>query len=93
MNPPPTIGELEDIFGNVISFLLAGGALILLIMLFVTGFKFLTSSGDTKTLESAKNTFTYAIAGFIILSISYILIKVVEGITGVQGLTIFKITR
>lgn len=93
MAPPATISDLENIFGNIISFLLAGGALSLLIMLIVTGFRFLTSGGDNKTLESAKNTFTYAIAGFIILSLSYIIIKIIEGITGIQGLTIFKITK
>lgn len=93
MQSPPPLQALETVFENLVSTLVAIGAFGLLIMLLLGGFKYLTSGGDQKAAESAKNTLTYAIAGFIFLAGSYMVLKIIEGITGVSNITTFTIFK
>jgi hypothetical protein len=93
MQDPPTLQKLEDVFGNLVSTLVAIGAFGLLIMLLWGGFKYLSSGGDQKATESARNTITYAIGGFIFLAGSYMVLKIIEGITGVSNITNFTIFK
>ena len=51
-----TVGGFEGLFENAIAALLGLAGIALFIMLLVGGFKFITSGGDPKSLESAKNT-------------------------------------
>lgn len=71
------------LFENVVTaaFLFAG--IIALIFIILSGIKFLTSGGDPKQLEGAKNTLTYAILGFILILLSFAILNFISGITGV----------
>lgn len=84
------LSDLEKIFENVVSVLLALGGFALLIMLLIGGFKYLTSGGDPKAVEGAKNTLTYAIGGVVLLAASYLILKLIENFTGVP-VTKFRI--
>lgn len=88
----PTIKGFEAIFENVISVVLSLGAIALFIVLISAGFKFLTSGGDPKSAEGAKNTLTAALTGIVLLVVSYLILVFIEKFTGFQ-VTIFKITR
>ncbi len=90
---PPTLDKLEGVFTNLVSTLVAIGAFGLLIMLLLGGFKYLTSGGDQKAAEGAKNTLSYAIGGFLLLAGSYLILKIIEKITGVTDITQFKIFK
>ena len=91
MNPPPTLGQFENVFRNAVSGLLVIGGVALLIMLFSGGFKFLTSSGDPKKLEDAKKTLTFAIAGIVLLVGSYLILRVISDITNIGSILEFNI--
>jgi len=91
-NDVPKIKDLEGIVGNVISATLGLGAITVFIMLVVAGFKFLTSGGDPKATDSAKKTITFAIAGVVILALSYLLLVFIKNFTGVE-VTKFNIRR
>lgn len=86
----PTIKGFEAVFENVISVVLGIGAVVLFIMLLAGGFKFLTSGGDPKAAESAKKTLTAAIAGIVVLILSYLVLVFIEQFTGIK-VTEFKI--
>ena len=86
------LSDLEIIFENVVSVLLALGGFALLIMLLIGGFKYLTSGGDPKAVEGAKNTLTYAIGGVVLLAASYLILKLIENFTGVP-VTKFRIYK
>ena len=90
--PPAELSQLEDVFGNVVTSLLALGGIILFLMLLSGGFKYLTSGGDPKATEGAQKTLTYAIGGFVLLAGSFILLKIISTFTGadVTNFTIFK---
>jgi len=78
----PTIGEFEIVFGNVVNILLGVAGIALFIMLLMGGFKFLTSGGDPKAIEEAKKTLTYAIAGVVLVVLSFIILRIIEALTG-----------
>lgn len=93
MGPEPAqLSQLEDVFGNVVTSLLALGGIALFLMLLTGGFKYLTSGGDPKAVEGAQKTLTYAIGGLVLLAGSYMLLRIIENFTGapVTNFIIFK---
>lgn len=78
-----TLSCIPYLFENVVTaaFLFAG--IIALIFIILSGIKFLTSGGDPKQLEGARNTLTYAILGFILILLSFAILNFISGITGV----------
>lgn len=89
---PKTLSELDDVFSEVLSIAIGLAGIGLFVMLVSGGFKYLTSGGDPKRIEAAKNTLTYAIGGFILLLLSYFIIVFIENITGTK-LTNFSIIK
>lgn len=91
MDQPATISQLGDVFENLVSAILGFAGITLFILLIVGGFKFITSGGDPKAVEGARNTLTYAIGGLIVLLLSYLILVLIKEITGVDVIQ-FKIT-
>ncbi len=50
-----------------------------IIMIIVAGFQYVTSTGDSAKLNSAKNTIVYAVAGLVVASLAQLLIIFVIG--------------
>lgn len=92
MGAPAQLSQLEDIFGNVVTSLLALGGIVLFLMLLSGGFKYLTSGGDPKATETAQKTLTYAIGGMVLLAGSYLILRIISDFTGAD-VTNFVITR
>ncbi len=82
--------DLEGVFGNVVSVVLGLAGIVLFIMIILGGFSYITSGGDPKKVESARNTLTYAIGGMIFIALAYLILKFIEVFTGVP-VTEFKI--
>lgn len=59
-------------------------------MLLSGGFKYITAGGDPKGVESAKKTLTYAIGGIVVIALSYLILNLIQTITG-ANVTVFKI--
>ncbi|QQR60455.1 hypothetical protein IPH19_03510 [Candidatus Uhrbacteria bacterium] len=80
---------LLSIIGNVINLVLGFLGVVLLVMLLYAGFLWMTSGGDTKGVQAAKTMITNAVAGVVIVAISYALTAFVLGqlatITGDAG--------
>jgi len=96
-NPPTgtdvaTISNLSCLFGKVVSYALGLAAIVLFVLLIMSGFKFITSGGDPKALEGAKKTLTYAIIGLIVILVSYLILVLIQTITGVN-VTNFQIVQ
>jgi hypothetical protein len=82
-----TIGSLTSLITNIINAVVAFSGIVLFIMLVVGGMNYLLSGGDQKKLEKAKGTITGAITGFVVLVASYLVLKLIETITGVNVTT------
>lgn len=87
-----TIKGLECAFSNFISVILAFAGIILFLMLVAGGFRYLVSGGDPKAVESARGTLTQAIVGLVVLVLAFLILKLIEAITGVP-VTQFRVTQ
>lgn len=87
----PTIGNLSCIFQNVVQSALALAGILLFILLLSGGFRYITSGGDPKAIESAQKTLTYAVLGLVLILVSYLILVLIRELTGVD-VTQFKIT-
>lgn len=70
----PSVNSLISTAINLLS-LVAG--VIAVIMLIVSGFKYITSQGDAGSITSAKNSLLYAIIGLVVVVFAQILVKFV----------------
>lgn len=59
---------------NLLSFITGIAAVIMII---ISGFKYITSSGDSNGINSAKSTLVYAIIGLVIVAIAQIIVRFV----------------
>jgi len=84
-------GPLRSEFTNVGSilniampYIFAAIGMGLLVMLVTAGFSFLTSAGDSKKLDSAKQKITLALTGFLIVLVSYWLVQIAGFTLGLE---------
>lgn len=87
-----TLKCLECIFQNILNIVIRLAGIAVFIFIIIGGFKYLTSGGDPKATESAKNTLTYAILGLALLILAWFILLFVEKFTGVK-VTEFKIGK
>jgi hypothetical protein len=90
MSDAATFKDLEVIIQHIIQLALTLGGLAAFVMLIVGGFKFLTSSGDPKQAESAKNTVTWAVGGLIVAIATWFILNLIVDFTGLEPDTFFK---
>lgn len=90
-NGIPTIACLGDVFGNLVRSLLGFAGIVLFVVLIIGGFRYITSGGDPKAVEGAQKTLTYAIAGLIVILISFLILVLIKQLTGVD-VTQFNVT-
>lgn len=86
-----TIQGFECVFRNVVTVATALAGLAVFLMLISGGFKFLTSGGDPKAQEQAKNTMTYAVLGLVLIIAAYLILKFLSVFTGLPELLKFTI--
>ncbi|HBL51955.1 MAG: hypothetical protein A3D24_00615 [Candidatus Blackburnbacteria bacterium RIFCSPHIGHO2_02_FULL_39_13] len=76
-------GSIGDIISAIIPILFFIAGFILLLMIVLGGFGYMTSMGDPKAAESAKAKITHALTGFIIIFIAYWLVQILGMIFGI----------
>ncbi|PIR99018.1 hypothetical protein COT87_01705, partial [Candidatus Collierbacteria bacterium CG10_big_fil_rev_8_21_14_0_10_44_9] len=79
--------QLQDLscyFGNILEAIIPLIGIISFIMILVGGFKILTSAGDPKGMAGGKQTITLAIVGIILAIVSWLILVLIENITGVD---------
>ena len=79
---PAKLSDLEKVFGNVVNVALGFAGIVLFFMLIIGGFKYITAGGDPKGIEGARKTLTYAIAGMVLIALSYLILRFIESFTG-----------
>lgn len=85
MGPEPAgVVQLQQIITRIINLAIAGAFIAVLIMLIVAGIKFLTSGGESKPIQSASQTITWALLGIIFLALAWLILKLISAFTGVD---------
>lgn len=87
---PAGLNQIEALVSRVISLAVPLAFVALVIVLVISGIKFLTSGGEAKALQAAGLTLTWAILGILFLAIAWLILQLIENFTGVR-VTIFDI--
>ena len=77
-----TIQGLECLFGNILQVIVSLAGIVFFVMFINGGFQYLFSSGDQKKVASASSTLTMAIMGLVGVVASYLILKLIQTITG-----------
>ncbi|MBL8122452.1 hypothetical protein JNM87_06940 [Candidatus Saccharibacteria bacterium] len=51
--------------------------LVAVVMIFISGYKYITSGGDSSKVASAKSTLIYAIVGIVVAALAQVIVKFV----------------
>jgi len=74
---PKDSTSLTDVIKAVVNILSYLVGVVAVIMVIVSGFKYVTAAGDSSKVSSAKNTLIYAIVGIVIVALSQSIVKFV----------------
>jgi len=85
-----TIANLGCVFQNLVGKVLGFVAIVFFVILIIGGFRFITSGGDPKAVDSAKKTISSAIIGLIVIMIAYLVVVLISKLTGVD-ITTFNV--
>lgn len=89
-----TFGGLEGLFSNAVSAAIALAGIALLITLLFGGFNLITAGSEAPKAEAAKKTITFAILGFVLVTVSYLILSIISNFTGNPGaLSNFSVIR
>lgn len=85
-----TIQCLVPLFSNLVVSIVQLAAVALFLVFIIAGFQFITAGGNPKQLELARNTLTYAIIGVVVIVSAYLILRIIQQLTGVDvtGFTI-----
>ncbi len=70
-------GSVNNLISTVISFISYIVGIVSVIMIIIGGLKYITSSGDSNNVTSAKNTILYAIIGLVVVAFAQIIVRFV----------------
>ena len=79
-----TIKGFECLFKNLLQVIAYAAGICFFIMFIVGGFKYLTAGGDPKKAAVASSTLTLSIVGLIGVIVSWLIILLIQKITGVK---------
>jgi hypothetical protein len=72
----------------LIGLIFVAGAIIFFFMLLISGIQWITSGGDKTAVEGAKGRLTQALIGIVVLFSAFAIIKLVQGLFGINILSI-----
>jgi hypothetical protein len=81
---PARFGNINSFTNLIIPILLTGAGIMLLIMLFRGAFLIITAGGNPEQVQQAQSMFKYAAFGFIIIVLSFVFVKILGLILGVE---------
>ena len=76
-DPGGSASSVNKLIRTVISFLSFIVGIVSVIMIIIGGLKYITSSGDSSNVTSAKNTILYAIVGLVVVALAQVLVRFV----------------
>lgn len=88
-----TIDCFPIIMANVVFWLLIFVGVVALILIILSGFKFVASGGDPKQAEGARKTLTFAIIGMVLVLLSFSIVAFIAKTTGMGCITKFGFTQ
>jgi cytochrome bd-type quinol oxidase subunit 2 len=72
-------GRLDTVLREVVNIFTFIVGIAAVIMIIVSGLKYITSSGDASNVNGAKNTLLYAIIGLVVVALAQFIVRFVIG--------------
>ncbi len=86
-----TIQGLECLIANIFIVALTVIGLTTFVMFIVASFRWMLSGSDSKGMQSARSTMTFAILGLVLALSSFMVVRLIASFTGVNVITRFVI--
>lgn len=87
-NNPARISDLVCVVERIISILAPVAGIAVLAMILMGSFRFIKSAGDPKKVANARDTLKYAAFGAILVVAAWLILKVIQTVTGVNVTTV-----
>src|SRR3972149_11789276 len=84
-----TLDCIPRIVANVVFWALVFSGSIALFFVIFSGIKFLTSAGDPKKVEGARNILVWALIGLTVIILSFGILNIISDLTGVGCIKLF----
>ena len=85
MNPGPAgPQQLLELFQRLINISVSLAFVVLTVMLFWGGLKYITSGGDQKQIGQAAQTITWALLGILFMVFAWLILILVQNFSGIQ---------
>lgn len=88
-----TLTCIPIVFKNVVDAALIFAGVVALFMIIYSGIRYITSAGDPKAVEGARNTLTWAIVGLVVIILAYTIISFIAAFTGATCIKLFGFTN
>lgn len=88
-NGVATLQCIPAIFNNLLNSILVFAGAIAVIIIIISGIRFILSGGDPKKVSTAKRSLTFAILGLIIIVFAFLIINLIAYITGTSCIKIW----
>jgi hypothetical protein len=79
--------QIDNIVKNALNIFSIIIGIVAVLMILIGGLKYITSAGDSNSINSAKNTILYAIIGLVIAAFAQLLVQFVLGRTAPKPIT------
>lgn len=83
-NDVATIQGLGCLIANVLSVAITMIGMLAFVMFVVASFRYLLAGGNSKNVELAKGTITYAVAGIVVAISAFIILNLISQFTGIN---------
>jgi hypothetical protein len=86
---PPPVGPAKELdlawlIGVVMNYVYPFAGIILFFVIASAGYDYILSTGEPEKITSAQSKITYALIGFILLVASYMIVRVVGAVMGLD---------
>ncbi len=78
-----TLSCIFPVLATIIYWALVFAGIVAVVLIIISGIRFITSGGDAKRLDQARKTMTYAIAGLLVVFLSFFIVNFIAETTGV----------
>ncbi len=79
-----TLNCIPAVFSNLLTTLMTFAGAIAVLFIIIAGIRMIIHGEDAKKIEEDKNVLKFAIAGLLLILLSFFIINIIAGITGAQ---------
>lgn len=69
-----------DLISKILPIAIALGGFLTVIFIIISGIQFITSSGNPEAANAARNRLTFAIIGFVVLALSFLIVQFINNV-------------